>query len=68
MASSAELQAALDSARPGEVISLAPGVYQGSFAIQASGTQRQPIVVRGATRDSAVLDGGGCERCNVLEV
>jgi hypothetical protein len=68
VASSAQLQAALDSARPGEVISLAPGVYQGSFAIQASGTQRQPIVVRGATRDSAVLDGGGCEGCNVLEV
>src|SRR5207245_10244571 len=34
----------------------------------ASGTPDDPIVIRGASEDGAVLDGGGCGSCNVLEV
>jgi hypothetical protein len=61
------LTAALGAAQPGDVIELAAGTYAGNFAIQASGTETAPIVIRGATQD-ATLDGGGCTGCNVLEV
>src|SRR5689334_13414790 len=45
----ASLQAALDAAAPGDVITLADGVYPGPFEIAASGTAENPIVVRGAS-------------------
>jgi hypothetical protein len=61
------LRAALSSARPGDVIELAPGVIRGSFTLGASGTARDPIVVRGRSRTRSVIDGGGCADCNVLE-
>lgn len=64
----AGLTQALASAQPGDVITLAKGTYAGNFAIDASGTADQPIVVRGEDRDGVVLDGGGCQGCNVLEV
>ena len=63
----ASLDAALAAAQPGDVITLADGVYAGNFAIDASGTADAPIVIRGASQD-AVLDGGDCQACNVLEV
>jgi MYXO-CTERM domain-containing protein len=62
------LASALNGAQPGDVITLANGTYAGNFAIQASGTANNPIVLRGASEDGAVLDGGGCTGCNVLEV
>ena len=64
----AGLAAALDDAAPGDVISLADGIYVGPFSISASGTLDDPIVIRGASSDGAILDGGGCDDCNVLEV
>jgi hypothetical protein len=64
----AGLQAALDTAQPGDVITLAEGIYQGSFEMSASGTAANPIVIRGASEDGAVLDGHGCSTCNLLEV
>ena len=63
----AGLQAALDAAQPGDVITLAEGIYQGSFEISASGTAANPIVIRGASEDGVILDGHGCA-CNLLEV
>jgi len=63
---STELQAALDSAQPGDVISLADGVYNGQFVLEASGTAENPIVIRGASRDGTILDGEACA-CNVFE-
>jgi hypothetical protein len=63
-----ELVAALAAAAPGDVISLADGLYGGPFVLSASGTAGEPIVVRGASRDGTVLEGGGCGSCNVLEV
>ena len=36
--------------------------------ITASGTAANPIVIRGASTDGTILDGGGCDACNVLEV
>ncbi|GAB3365893.1 right-handed parallel beta-helix repeat-containing protein [Modestobacter lapidis] len=51
-----ELSEALSTARPGEVIELADGTYDGRFVIEASGTEAQPIVLRGGP--GAVLNGG----------
>ena len=64
----AGLRAALSDAQPGDVITIAEGTYTGTFALFASGTPDDPIVIRGASEDGAVLDGGDCASCNVLEV
>jgi hypothetical protein len=66
--SAGELTAALQGAQPGDVIELADGTYAGAFAINASGTAEQPIVIRGASRDGTILDGQDCGGCNILEV
>jgi hypothetical protein len=63
----ATLQAALDAAQPGDVITLAAGTYAGSFSLSAEGTLDNPIVIRGADASAAILDGQDCA-CNVLEV
>jgi hypothetical protein len=63
----ASLTAALAAAQPGDVITLAAGTYAGQFAISASATAADPIVIRGAG-DATILDGGGCSGCNVLDV
>jgi hypothetical protein len=63
----AELGQALATAQPGDIITLADGVYSGSWAIGASGTQQNPIVIRGTSQAGTILDGANCE-CNVLEV
>jgi hypothetical protein len=63
-----ELTAALAAAQPGDVITLADGVYTGSFfTLSASGTEADPIVIRGASL-AAVVDGEDCTGCNLLEV
>lgn len=64
----AGLHAALAAAAAGDVIEIADGTYVGPFVLDAAGTALNPIVVRGASRDGTILDGGGCEACNVLEV
>jgi hypothetical protein len=45
----ASLNSALNNAQPGDVITLGDGVYSGNFAISASGTAENPIVIRGAS-------------------
>lgn len=57
--SAADLQAALDAAKPGDVIQIAPGSYQGNFVITPSGTADDPITLCGSA--ASVLDGGGVE-------
>ena len=57
--SMAELRAAVDAAKPGTVIIMQPGLYQGSLAIRADGTEENPIVIRGADVGSTILDAGG---------
>ena len=68
VADAAGLSAALGAAQPGDVIVLAPGTYAGQFAIQASGTAEDPIVIRGMDARTVVIDGQDCTGCNVLEV
>ena len=54
--SAVQLQEALDSAKPGDVITLAPGTYDGDFQATVSGTSAKPIWLCGSS--SAILDGG----------
>src|SRR6185436_15592404 len=61
------LQAAISAAAPGDVITLADGLYAGDFTMTASGTAADPIVIRGTSTAGTVLDAG-CNDCNVLEV
>jgi hypothetical protein len=55
VSSASALRSALSGARPGEVIVLAPGVYQGDFAASGSGTASAPITLCGPR--SAILQG-----------
>lgn len=68
VATARELQTALAAARPGEVITLAAGMYAGVFALQASGTAENPIIIRGESTAGVILDGQGCGACDVLAV
>ncbi len=67
VATAAALRAALATAQPGDVITLADGTYAGPFEIDASGTAANPIVIRGGATVGVTLDGGGCD-CNLLEI
>ena len=62
------LRAALAAAQPGDVITVAPGTYDGTYVMSASGTAARPIVIRGSSDGGAILDGNNCSSCNVLEV
>ncbi len=64
----ASLYGTFATAQPGDVIVLANGVYSGTFSMGASGSAANPIVIRGASQDGVVLDGGGCTGCNVIEL
>ena len=56
VSTASELTAALAAARPGTVITLAAGVYSGTFTATGSGTPKKPIYLCGPR--SAVLDAG----------
>ena len=47
------IQEAVDDAQPGDVVYVSPGVYQESVTVTSPG-----ITVRGASRDSVILEGG----------
>lgn len=63
----AELSSALQTAQPGDVITLADGVYAGPFTVSVSGTATQPIVIRGTSQVGTILDGNNCAACNIVE-
>ncbi len=54
--SALELQLALLTARPGQIIELSDGVFRGGFTVPVSGTADKPITLRGSK--DTVLDGG----------
>jgi hypothetical protein len=60
VSSAKDLQAALASAQPGDVIRIAPGTYEGKFVAQNSGTKDKPIFVCGDA--TSILDGGGVKK------
>lgn len=68
VSSAAELHTALQSAAAGDIITLSAGTYSGNFSISKSGTAANPIVIRGASQNGVVLDGGNCTGCNIIEV
>ena len=57
------LAAASKAATPGDMFSLAPGVYEGPWVINRSGTSTKPIIWRGkngnGTGAAVVIDGKG---------
>lgn len=56
VADATDLENALDSAQPGDVIGLAAGTYTGNFTATADGTADQPITLCGDAE--TILDGG----------
>ena len=50
---------AVNEARPGDVVVLHPGVYQGPLIINASGQPGRPIVIRAAGTGAAIIRGEG---------
>jgi hypothetical protein len=53
------IQAAVDAARPGDLIRIAPGTYRERVVVPAAKTD---IVIRGDERNRVVLDGGDGHR------
>ena len=68
VSSTSGLSAALATAQPGDVITIANGVYTGNFEMGASGTAANPIVIRGESLDGAILDGGNRPSYAVLQL
>ncbi|HWI31651.1 MAG TPA: right-handed parallel beta-helix repeat-containing protein [Microbacterium sp.] len=66
VATATQLTAALAAARPGSVISLAPGTYRGGFQLTASGTASAPIWVCGPR--SAVVQATSTSSGTALRV
>ena len=55
----ADPRAACLQARPGDTVLLHEAQYRGPFFIEnIAGTERDPIVIRGESRDAVVFDGG----------
>jgi Periplasmic copper-binding protein (NosD) len=48
------IQAAVDAARPGDLVRIAPGAYREGVVVAAS---KRDVVIRGEDRDRVVLDG-----------
>ncbi|WP_436758459.1 NosD domain-containing protein [Streptosporangium sp. V21-05] len=62
----AGLADALESAEPGAVIKLEPGVYSGRFVAAVSGTENEPIFICGPPE--AIVDGGGVKEGYALHL
>ena len=45
--------------RPGQVLLLEKGVYQGNVRIGVKATAQQPAVIRGVSRDEVIIEGNG---------
>jgi len=56
------LAAALEGARPGDLIIVHKGTYEGPFRISAGGTAGKPVLIRGALDGPAVIKGKGYEQ------
>jgi hypothetical protein len=54
VANAAELQGALNRAQPGDMITIANGVYSGPFSMTASGAPTNPIVIDGGARTPTI--------------
>jgi hypothetical protein len=59
VATQSQLTAALGASQPGDVIEVAAGTYNGSLTFTRSGTAANPIIVRGASQSTVVLNATG---------
>ncbi len=59
----ASLAAANKNAKPGDILLLHAGNYDGSFKVNRSGEPGKPIVWRGAGDGEVIIDGQHNERC-----
>lgn len=66
VSTSAQLTAALNSAKPGHTIALQDGTYTGKFVAPTSGTSAQPITLTGSSR--AVLTTGSISSGYALHI
>jgi len=57
------IQAAVDAAHPGDLVRIAPGVYDQSVVVAE---EKQDVVIRGEDRNRTVLDGGGRRSVGIL--
>ncbi|ANZ43180.1 peptide ABC transporter substrate-binding protein [Lentzea guizhouensis] len=57
VSTAAELKSALANAQPGDVVSLAPGTYRGSFVTSRPGTPSNPITLTGPSTAVLINDG-----------
>jgi hypothetical protein len=53
------IQAAVDAARPGDLVRIAPGIYREEVVVPAT---KHDVVLRGTDRNRVVLDGGNGRR------
>jgi hypothetical protein len=53
------IQAAVDAARPGDLVRIAPGTYREQVVVPAA---KRDLVIRGLDRNRVVLDGGNGRR------
>jgi Right handed beta helix region len=59
------IQAAVDAAKPGDLIRIAPGTYREQVVVPAS---KPDLVIRGLDRNRVVLDGGNGRRHEGISV
>jgi Right handed beta helix region len=59
------IQAAVDAARPGDLVRIAPGTYREEVVVPAAKTD---VVIRGDDRNRVVLDGGDGRRRQGISV
>lgn len=55
------IQKALDDAKPGDTVSLAPGVYRQRVQINNSGTAESPIILRAREPGTVTISGAAAE-------
>lgn len=58
------IQLAIDKAKPGDTINLAPGTYMQDFVTKTDGIEGQPITITGSA--DAIVKGGG--KARVVEI
>ncbi|MFH0819238.1 MAG: right-handed parallel beta-helix repeat-containing protein [Patescibacteria group bacterium] len=62
VSNTSELQSALDNAKPGQIIILNDGEYNGPFVLNRSGKKHKRIIIRAKNRHQAIILGSGSDR------
>ena len=68
VSSASELQAALNRAKAGDVIKLAPGTYKGNFTLKNGGTKDKPVIIDGIPGVIITNSGGPGHLSSALSI